>query len=94
MTTGKAIALTTVTFVGKVLSLLFNMLSKFVKIFPVAQMVKNLPAMQETWLQSLGQEDALKRGTAVYSSILAWRIPWIEEPDRLQYMGLQRLVHG
>ena len=70
------------------------MLSKFVKIFPVAQMVKNLPAMQETWLQSLGQEDALKRGTAVYSSILAWRIPWIEEPDRLQYMGLQRLVHS
>ena len=57
MTAGKAIALTTLTFVGKVLSLLFNMLSRFVKIFPVAQMVKNLPAMQETWVQSLGQED-------------------------------------
>ena len=76
MTTGKAIALTTVTFVGKVLSLLFNMLSKFVKIFPVAQMVKNLPAMQETWLQSLGWQDALKKGKATHSSILTWRIPW------------------
>ena len=94
MTTGKAIALTTVTFVGKVLSLLFNMLSKFVKIFPVAQMVKNLPAMQETWLQSLGQEDALKRGTAVYSSILAWRPPWTEEPGKLRSMGSQRVRHN
>ena len=75
MTAGKAIALTTLTFVGKVLSLLFNMLSRFVKIFPVAQMVKNLPAMQETWVQSLGQEDTLERGTAIHFSILAWRIP-------------------
>ena len=75
MTTGKTIALTRWTFVGKVLSLLFNMLSRFVKIFPVAQMVKNLPAMQETWVQSLGQEDTLERGTAIHFSILAWRIP-------------------
>ena len=75
MTIGKTIALTRQTFVGKVLSLLFNMLSRFVKIFPVAQMVKNLPAMQETWVQSLGQEDTLERGTAIHFSILAWRIP-------------------
>ena len=75
MTTGKTIASTLQTFVGKVLSLLFNMLSRFVKIFPVAQMVKNLPAMQETWVQSLGQEDTLERGTAIHFSILAWRIP-------------------
>ena len=46
----------------------------------VAQTVKNLPAMQETWVQSLGQEDALEKGMAIHSSILAWRIPWIEEP--------------
>ena len=93
MTTGKAIALTTVTFVGKVLSLLFNMLSKFVKIFPVAQMVKNLPAMQETWVQSLGQEDPLEKGMAIQSSILAWRIPRIEESDGLQFVGSQRVRH-
>ena len=46
----------------------------------VAQMVKNLPAVRETWVWSLGQEDPLEKGTAVHSSILAWRIPWIEEP--------------
>ena len=56
----------------------------------VAQMVKNLPAVQETWVQSLGQEDALEKGKATYSSILAWRIPWTEEPGGLQSMGLQR----
>ena len=47
-------------------------------IFPVAQMVKNLPAMQETWVRSLGQEDPLEKGTAIHSSILSWRIPWTE----------------
>ena len=47
-------------------------------------MVKNLPAMQETQVQSLGQEDPLEKGMATHSSILAWRIPWREEPDRLQ----------
>ena len=47
-------------------------------------MVKNLPAMQETWVRSLGQEDPLKDGMATYSSILAWRILWTEEPGRLQ----------
>ena len=56
-------------------------------------MVKNLPAMQETWIQSLGREDPLEKGTAIYSSILAWKIPWIEEPGGLQSMGLQRVGH-
>ena len=54
-------------------------------------MVKNLPAMQETWVQSLGWEDPLEKGMATRSSILAWRIPWAEEPDGLQSMGLQRI---
>ena len=54
-------------------------------------MVKNLPAMQETWVQSLGQEDPLKKGMATHSSVLAWRIPWIEEPGRLQSMGHKEL---
>ena len=52
-------------------------------------MVKNLPAMQETWVQSLGQEDPLEKGMATHSTILAWRIPWTEEPGRPQSMGSQ-----
>ena len=59
----------------------------------VAQMVKNLPAMQETWVLSLGWEDPLEEGTATHSSILAQRIPWTEEPDRLQSMGSQKVRH-
>ena len=54
----------------------------------MAQMVKNPPAVQGTWVQSLGWEDPLEKETATHSSILAWRIPWTEEPDRLQSMGL------
>ena len=50
-------------------------------------MVKNLPAMQETRVQSLGQEDTLEKEMATHSSVLAWRIPWTEEPSRLQSMG-------
>ena len=57
----------------------------------VAQTVKNLPAMQETQVQSLGQEDPLEKEMAIHSSILAWRIPWTEEPGGLQSMGLQRV---
>ena len=57
----------------------------------MAQMVKNLPAMQETWVQSLGREDPLEKGMATHSSILAWRILWTEEPSRLQPMGSQRV---
>ena len=56
-------------------------------------MVKNLPAMQETWVQSLGWEDPLEKGMATHFSILAWRIPWTEEPDGLQSMGLQGVGH-
>ena len=61
--------------------------------FPVAQMVKNLPAIQETCVQSLGQEDTLERGMATHSSILAWRIPWTEEPGGLQSVESQRVRH-
>ena len=59
----------------------------------LAQIVKNLPAMQETQVQSLGQEDPLEKDMATHSSICAWRIPWTEEPGRLQSMGLQRFRH-
>ena len=58
------------------------------RIFPVAQTVKNLPAVQETWVQSLGWEDPLEKGMAIHSSILAWRIPWREEG------AWQTTVHG
>ena len=53
-------------------------------------MVKNLPAMQETWAQSLGQEGPLEKETATHSSILAWEIPWIEEPDRATVHGVAK----
>ena len=56
-------------------------------------MVKRLPAMWETLVRSLGQEDPLEKGMATHSSILAWKIPWTEEPGRLQSMRLQRLGH-
>ena len=59
----------------------------------VAQTVKNTPAMQETWLQSLGQEDPLEEDMATHSSIFAWRIPWTEEPDGLQFIASQRIGH-
>ena len=56
----------------------------------VAQMVKNLPAMRETWIQFLSRDDPLEKGMAAHSSILAWKIPWTEEPGGLQSMGSQR----
>ena len=59
----------------------------------VAQLVKNLPAMREIWVRSLGWEDPLEKGTATHSSILVWRSLWTEEPGRLQSMGLQRVKH-
>ena len=59
--------------------------------FLVAQMVKNLPAMQETWVRSLGWEDPLEKGMATHSSLLAWRIPQTEEPGGLQSMGSRRV---
>ena len=64
-----------------------------IEIFPVAQMVKNLPAMKETWVRSLGQEDPLEKGMAIHSSILAWRIPCMQKPDRLQFVESQRVGH-
>ena len=57
-------------------------------------MVKNLPTMQETWVRSLGWEDPLEKGMATHPSILAWRIPWTEEPGRLQSMGSQGVGHN
>ena len=60
----------------------------------VAQMVKNLPATQETQVRSLGREDPLEKGMATHSSILAWKIPRTEEPGRLQSMGSQRVGHN
>ena len=59
----------------------------------VAQLVKNLPAVQETQVQSLGWEDPLEKEMATHSSILAWKISWTEEPDWLQSMGSQRVRH-
>ena len=59
----------------------------------VAEMVKNLPAMQETWVQSLGREDPLEEEMATHCSILAWRLPWTEEPGALQSMGSRRVRH-
>ena len=59
----------------------------------VAQRLKRLPAMQETWVQSLGREDPLEKEMATHSSILAWRIPWAEEPGGLQSTGSQRVRH-
>ena len=61
--------------------------------FPVAQMVKNLPAKQDTQVRSLGLEGTLEKGMAIHSSSLAWRIPWTEEPDGLQSVGSQRVGH-
>ena len=60
----------------------------------VAQTVKSLPAMLETWVQSLGWEEPLERGMAIHSSILAWRISWTEKPGGLQSMGFQRVRHN
>ena len=61
--------------------------------FWVAQTVKNLPTMHETRVRSLGREDPLEKGMTTQSRILAWTIPWTEEPSRLQSMGLQRVRH-
>ena len=116
ITTGKTIVFTIQTFVSKVMSLLFNTLSRFVIAFLprtelcvkyshinmglsflqvslVVQTLKNLPAVQETWVRSLGREDPLEKRLATYSSILAWRIPWIEDSGGLQSMESQTVRH-
>ena len=59
----------------------------------MTQRLKRLPALWETWVRSLGQEDPLEKETATDSSLLAWRIPWMEEPGGLQSTGLQRVGH-
>ena len=59
----------------------------------VTQMVKRLPAMRETWVRSLGQEDPLEKEMATHSSTFAWRIPWMKEPGGLQSTGSQRIGH-
>ena len=61
------------------------------KNFPGGSVIKNPPAMQDTWVQSLGQEDSLEKETATHSNILIWEIPWTEEPGGLQSMGYQEL---
>ena len=60
----------------------------------VAQMVKRLPTMQETWVRALGWEDPLEKEMAIHSSTVAWKIPWTEETGMLQSMGSQRVGHG
>ena len=60
----------------------------------MAEMVKNLPTMQESWVQSLDREEALEKEMATHSSILVWKIPWTEEPGGLQSMGSQRVGHN
>ena len=59
----------------------------------MAQTVKHLPTVWETWVRSLGWENPLEKEVATYSSTLAWKIPWMEEPGKLQSMGLQRVRH-
>ena len=71
-------------------------MSFYVTVIPGGSVVKNLPAMKEMQkmkIQSLGQEDPLEEGMATHSSVLAWRIPWTEEPGRLQSMGSERVRH-
>ena len=60
----------------------------------MTEIVRNLTAMQETWVHSLGWEDPLEEGMATHFSILAWRVPWTEEPGSLKSMGLQRVGHN
>ena len=62
--------------------------------FAGGSVVKNLPAKEETWVQSLGQEDPLEKEMAIHSSILAWKVPWTEEPGGLQPMGSWRVRHN
>ena len=78
----------------KILGLTTCLSFRFSRDSLVAQMVKSLPVMWETWVWSLGLEDPLEKEMATHSSILAWKIPWMEEPGRLQSMGSQRIRHN
>ena len=91
VTTGKNIALTKWTFVGKVMSLLFNMLSRLVMGFPGGSEVKASASNAGDPGSITGFSDPLEKEMATHSSTLAWRIPWREEPGRLQSTGLQRV---
>ena len=71
----------------------FDLLDNLNLTSKVAQMVKCLPAVRETWVRSLGREDPLEKAVATHSSTLAWKIPWTEEPGRLQSTGSQRIGH-
>ena len=75
------------------ISIQFLKVTFHIQAFPGAQSVKSLPAMLETWVQSLVQEDPLEKGMTTHASILAWRIPWTEEPGVVQSMGSQRVRH-
>ena len=70
------------------------MVNHYLGDFPIALMVKNLPAMQKTQVQRMDQDDPLKKDVATHSNILAWKIPWKQESGRLQSMGLQRVGHN
>ena len=70
------------------------MLTLYRNLVSMAQLVKNLPTMQETWVLSLAWEDPLEKEMAAHSSVLAWKIPWTEEPGGLQSMGSQRVRHN
>ena len=87
------VPLVQITIQGSLFILLLDILNYLMDNFLVAQMVKHLPAMRETWVQSLGQEDSLEKEMAIYSSSLAQNILWTEEPCRLQSMGSQRVRH-
>ena len=78
---------------GRLIFWCHNFLPLYCSYFLIAQMVKRLPTMQETWVQSLGWEDTLEKEMATHSSILAWKIPWMEEPGWLLSMGSQRVGH-
>ena len=67
----------------------YNNVARIIRASLMAQIVENLPVIQETWVQSLGREDSMQKGMSTQSSILVWRIPWTEEPGGLQSMGLQ-----
>ena len=75
------------------LRLYLDHVNRFIKDFPIPQMVKKLPAMQETWVWSLGWEDPLEKGMTIHASIFAWKIPRTEEPGGLQSVGLQKVRH-
>ena len=76
-----------------ILSFLVTTTTVLLRASLVAQKVKRLPAMWEAWVRFLGREDPLEKEMAIHSSTLAWKIPWTEEPDRLQSMGSQRVGH-